>query len=108
MHITEILTLVALLLTAGWVGTFIAQAIKRPAWPSSVKLLLALVVAGLVGIATAYLSGSVLGLTAKWGSLTATDVLAFGAIVYTASAVWYNHYFKGAVWAETLGTWPKK
>lgn len=107
MQITEIITLVALLLTAGWVGAFIAQAIKRPAWPSSVKLILALVVSALVGVATAYLSGDVFGLTTQWGQLTAEDVLAFGAVVYAAAATWYRYYFKDTDWARALAAWPK-
>jgi hypothetical protein len=106
MDILEVLKLVALLLIAGWFGAFISQVIKRPAWPSSVKLLLALVVAAMVGIATAYLSGDVFGLTAKWGQLTADDVLAFAAVVYTAAATWYRFYFRGVDWAEKLGAWP--
>ena len=107
MKLTEIISLVALLLTAGWCGSFITQAIKRPKWPSSVKLILALVVSALVGLATAYLSGDVFGLTAQWGQLTAADVLAFGAVVYTAAATWYRFYFRDVDWAQSLGSWPK-
>lgn len=107
MQITEIITLVALLLTAGWAGAFIAQAIKRPNWPSSVKLALAIIVSALVGIATAYLSGDVFGLTAQWGQLTAEDVLAFGAVVYAAASGWYRLQFRDVDWAKALGEWPK-
>lgn len=107
MELTEIIMLVALVLTAGWFGAFITQAIKRPNWPSSVKLALALVVSALVGIATAYIAGDVFGLIAQWGQLTAADVLAFGAVVYAAASTWYRFYFKDAGWAESLGIWPK-
>lgn len=108
MQLTEIILLVALVLTAGWFGAFITQAIKRPNWPSSVKLVLALIVSALVGIATAYIAGDVFGLIAQWGQLTAADVLAFAAIVYTAAATWYRYYFKDVDWAQTLAAWPKK
>ena len=104
----EAITLVATLVTAGWASAYIAQAIKRPAWPSWVKLVLAMVVAALIGLATAWLSGDVLGITAKWGSLTAADVLAFAAVVFTAASIWYKATFKGVPWAETVGEWPAK
>lgn len=108
MQLPEIISLVALVLTAGWFGAFIAQAIKRPAWPSSVKLILSLVVSAAVGLATAWVAGDVLNLIAGWGSLTAGDVLAFAAIVYTAAATWYRFYFTDAPWAERLAAWPAK
>lgn len=106
MKWTEIVNLVAALLLSGWVAAFVVQLIKRANWKSWVKLVLAIVVSGLVGIATAWVSGDVIGLTAKWGSLTAADVLAFGAIVFTAASTWYRFYFSGQNWAENLGKWP--
>jgi len=107
MQLTELVLLIALVLTAGWFGAFITQAIKRPSWPSSVKLVLALVVSVFVGVASAYIAGDVFGLIAQWGQLTAADVMAFAAIVYTAASVWYHKYFKDVDWAKTLAAWPK-
>lgn len=107
MKWTELVNLVAALLLSGWVAAFIVQAIKRVRWRSWVKLALAIIVSGLVGIATAWVSGDLIGITAKWGNLTAADVLAFGAVVYGVSAAWYKFYFKGETWAENLGAWPK-
>lgn len=106
MKWTEIVNLVAALLLSGWVAAFIVQLIKRARWRSWVKLVLAVVVAGLVGIATAWISGDLIGLTAKWGNLTAADVLTFGALVFASAQTWYQFYFKGETWAENLGAWP--
>jgi len=106
MKWTEIVNLVALLLLSGWVATYIAQAIKRPAWPSGVKLSLAIIISGLVGLAAAWVSGDMIGITAKWGQLTAADVLAFGAVVFAVSAAWFKLYFKGEAWADNLAKWP--
>jgi len=105
---TEIVTLIATLATTGWLVMFVTQAIKRPSWPSWVKLLLAFVVSGIFGVASAWMSGSVLDITAHWGSLTAADVLAFGAVVYAAAATCYHIYFGDTSWMKGLAAWPWK
>ena len=61
MELTELLTLGAILITSGWVAAFLVQLLKRASWPSWVKLVLSLVMAGVVGIASAWLTGDVLG-----------------------------------------------
>ena len=108
MRWTEIVNLAAALLLSGWVAAFVVQLIKRANWKSWVKLVLAIVISALVGIATAWVSGDVIGITAKWGNLTAADVLAFGAIVFTAAQVWYHKLFGDQEWAQNLGKWPAK
>jgi hypothetical protein len=106
VRLTELITLIATLLASGYVGMIIAQLIKRPAWPSSVKLLLAIIVCLAMGLAAAWLSGSVLGITAKWGSLTTADVLGFAVLVYTAAATFYHRYFGDTNWMKGLEAWP--
>ena len=108
MKLTEIITLIATLLTAGWASMYLTQLIKQASWPSGVKLILAVVIAGLVGIATAWLSGDVLGITAKWGHLTAADVLAFGGIVYASAATWFKVYYQGTKWMNSVEAFPVK
>ena len=103
----ELVTLAATLLLAGWVSAFITQLIKREAWPSAVKLVLAIVVAFLVGLATVWLSGDLTAFIGKWGSLTSADVLTFGTLVFASAQVWYHKFFDDQAWAQNLGKWPK-
>jgi hypothetical protein len=105
---TEIITLIATLLASGFFSMWVVQIIKRATWPSSVKLILAIAVAIIVGLAAAWLSGDVLGITKKWGNLTAADILAFGGVVYAISAAWYERYFKGSAWMQTVAAFPNK
>ena len=107
----EIVTLIATLLTAGWVSAFLTQLIKRESWPSSAKLILSMVLAALVGLAAAWLSGDVTHFVTLWksGTLTATEVLTFGALVFASAQVWYHQFWSapGQLWAQKLGAFPK-
>lgn len=105
MELTELLTLGAILITSGWVAAFLVQLLKRASWPSWVKLVLSIVMAGVVGIASAWLTGDVLGFIGYWGSLTAEQVVTFATLVYGIAATWYRFYFKDATWAKSLGDW---
>jgi len=106
MNWIELANLGASLLLAGWVASFLTQLIKREAWPSTVKLILSIVLAALVGLATAWVDGSLLDFIGNWGSLSAEQVLTFGTLIYASSSTWYRFYFKDAVWAQALGSWP--
>ena len=108
MELSELFTLLATLLLSGWVAAFITQLIKQSPWASSVKLVLSVVVAGLVGLATAWVTGDVTKFLDLWPNMKADDILTFGVLVYTVSATWYRFYFKDATWAQNLGWWPKK
>jgi len=89
----EIVTLLAMLLVAGPLASFIIQQVKRCVWPDATKAALAWVVSFLVGLAGAWLAGDILGLVGKWGELTATDVIAAGTVVWTgATAFFYAVY----------------
>ena len=105
MQLKEILTLAATLIGSGWVAAVIVQLLKREQWPSSVKLILSMVVAALVGVAAAWLSGDVTRFVTlyKAGTLTADQVIAFAVLVFTAAQVWYHANFKQVGWAQSLG-----
>ena len=105
MQTTQVLTLVAVILTAGWFSAFLTQLFKREAWPSSVKLGLSMVVAALVGTAAAYLTGSVTHFVVLWqaGVVTAKEVIDFAVLIFTVAQVWYEKFMKGQGWAQTLG-----
>lgn len=108
MEWTELLTLLATLAISGWLSAFLVQLLKRAGWPSWTKLVLSLAMALVVGLATAWLSGDVMGFIGLWGNLTAEQVMTFATGVYVASATWYQFYFKDATWAQSLGAWPAK
>lgn len=108
MKWTEIVTLVATILVAGWFSAFITQLLKQQKWPSSAKLALSAVVAAGVAIGAAWLSGDVLGFVTiyKTGGLTAAEVMVFFTGVFTSGATWWKFYMKDATWAQNLAAWP--
>jgi hypothetical protein len=105
MQTIQIFTLLATIVTAGWFAAFITQLLKRVNWPSYVKLILSLVVAGLVGLATAWISGDVTRFVTLWksGGVTADQVIALATLIYVAAQAWYYGVFAKAGWAQTLG-----
>lgn len=94
MSATEIISLAAMLVISGGVASYLAQRIKREAWSARIKYVLALVLSGVVGLATAWLAGDVLGIIHGYGSLTAADVFAFLGGVYAAGQAFYVFWFK--------------
>jgi len=109
MKLTEVVTLLATVLVAGWFSAFITQALKQAKWPSSLKLALSAVIAALVALAAAWLSGDVLGFVTiyKTGGLTAAEVMVFFTGVFTSGATWWRFYMRDATWAQNLALWPK-
>jgi hypothetical protein len=105
MQITEVVTLLATILAAGWFAAVVVQFLKRTQWPSSVKLALAVVVSAIVGLAAAWLSGDVTRFVTIWkaGTVTANQVVAFAVLIFVAAQTWYHRYFKEQGWAQTLG-----
>lgn len=110
MKATEIITFIAMILVAGWFSAFITQALKQVKWPSSVKLILSAVIAGLVALAAAWLSGDVLNFVTvyKSGGLTANELMVYFTGVFTAGATWWRFYMRDATWAQNLALWPGK
>ena len=108
MNIVQIVTLIATLLVSGWVAAFITQALKRASWPSWTKLGLSMIVAALVGLATAWLSGDVTRFVTLWksGGVTADQFLTFATLIWVSASTWYRFWLKDATWARTLGAWP--
>jgi hypothetical protein len=94
VSLTEVITLVAMTLVAGGVASRLVEWIKGAHWSARAKWLLAVVLSGAVGLATAWLAGDVLGLLSAWGSLTAVQVFAFMGAVYATANGFYVLWFK--------------
>jgi hypothetical protein len=105
MQLIQIVTLLATVLTAGWLAAFFTQLLKREQWPSWVKLVLALVVSALVGLATAWLSGDVTRFVTLWksGGITADQVLVLATLIFASAQTWYKIVWPGDKWVETVG-----
>ena len=97
MSTFEMITLAAMLLASGGVASFLVQKLKRAAWSSRTKYVLALALSAAVGLATSWLAGDVLGLIAAWGDLTAAQVFAFLGAVYATATGFYELWFKNAI-----------
>jgi hypothetical protein len=110
MNLSQIVTLLATVLAAGWFSAFVVQLVKQQKWASWVKLALSAVIALLVTLATLYLSGEMTNFLTMWksGTLTAEHVIAFFTLVFTSAAAWYKLNFKDSTWAQSLGAWPSK
>lgn len=108
MKLTEIVTLLATVLVAGWFSAFIVQFIKQAKWSSWVKLVISGLIAIVVAIAALWLSGDVTSFLDiyKSGTISAEHVIAFATLVFTSAATWYRFFFKDATWAQNLGNWP--
>lgn len=106
MQLVQIVTLLATVLTAGWFAAAIVQLLKREQWASWIKLVLALVVSALVGIATAWLSGDATRFVTLWraGGITSNEIITFAVLVFTSAQVWYHKFFGEQGWAQTLST----
>lgn len=94
MSLTEVITLVAMILVAGGVSSRLVELIKGAHWSARSKWLLAVSLSAAVGLATAWLAGDVLGLLSAWGSLTAVQVFAFIGAVYATASGFYVFWFK--------------
>ena len=107
-NLVQILTIVAVIVTGGWFATMATQVFKRPSWPSWLKLGLAIVVSGLVGLASVWLSGGLTGFIVSWKHLSAADVIAVCTLVYAAAATWYHRVYANTTWLAALAYWPAK
>lgn len=110
MSTVEVITLIAMIITAGWTTSFVTQAIKQASWPSSARLLCAGAVALAFALATSWLSGELSGFIDVWasGSMTAEQVFVYFSGIFTASQAWFFAAFKDAEWARNLELWPGK
>ena len=108
MTILELINLVAAVLAGGFLTFLATQLVKQASWPKVVKLALSLVMAALVGLATAWLSGDVLSIVEQWGDLSAAEVLTFATLIWTTATIWYKVVFKDAEWVKELGAFPSR
>ena len=108
MQLIEFFNLLAAVLVGGLLTFIATQLIKRVGWPSWLKIILSLVMAGVFALATAWLNGDVRTVIHAWGSLTSGEVLTLGTLMWTTATVWYHVVFKDASWAKSIGNFPKR
>lgn len=101
----EWINLIVAIVVAAPVSILIAQVLKKAAWADGAKAVLATIVCVGVGVAQTWIAGDLLGLIGRWGTLTATDVLAWAGAVFAAAQIEYQAYFKGQPWMVKLGEW---
>ena len=101
MSIPEAISLLAMILLAGGVASRLVELIKRAHWSDRAKWLLSVALSTVVGLATAWLAGDVLGLVAAWGSLTAAQAFAFIGAVYATANGFYVLWFRPRASAST-------
>lgn len=93
MSITEIVTLVALLVTGG-IAAYVIQWVKRADWSSRPKWALSVVISAVFGLATSWLAGDVLGLIDAWGELSGAEVFAWLSATYVTATGFYELWVK--------------
>ena len=94
MSLTEAISLTAMILVAGGVSSRLVELIKGALWSARAKWVLAVALSAVVGLATAWLAGDVLGLLSAWGSLAAAEVFSFIGAVYATANGFYVLWFK--------------
>lgn len=107
MNTLEVINLVCAVIVSPVVYMLAVQLFKRPEWPPLVKSVLAIVVSGIVAIAQSWISGDLGALIDDWGTITATRVVAYWAIVYSAGQVVYNAIGGNELMAR-IGEWPSR
>lgn len=107
-NITQWLTVIAVVITGGWFATMATQLLKRPSWPSWAKLALAIGVSAVVGLASVWLAGGLTSFISSWGHLSAAQILAVCALIYTAAATWFHRVYGSTTWFAALAWWPNK
>jgi hypothetical protein len=98
----EWVNVLASVLVAAPVAMVIAQAIKRDHWSERVNMPLAFVVCAAVALAQSWLAGDVLHIAHAWGSLSATEVVAYVTGVYAVANAEYHLLFAGSSWMLRL------
>jgi predicted exporter len=91
MSAYELANLAAALLVSGPIASALTQAVKRSGWRRSTRLLLAVGISLAVGVAQAWISGSI---PAAGGGLTAESALAASLVVFTGASAFYRLYFR--------------
>jgi hypothetical protein len=89
MQLTPFFNMLAVILTGGWLSSFLTQLIKHINWPSYTKLLLSLVMALIVGAAASWTSGDLTSFVKLWqkGTPGTGQVLTYATLVFTSAQV---------------------
>lgn len=98
MNATEIITLVALILTTGALVSVVFQALKKYIPENNAaRAVLCWAFCIVVALAESWLAGDVLGLLGSWqaGTMTAGQLFAYGSGLFAAATAVYNAYYKG-------------
>jgi uncharacterized membrane protein len=105
----EWVTLVAMFFVAGPVTMLIVQLLKNVQWSAGVKIVLAVVVSVLVGLAGTWISGTATGVVESWGDLTAVEVAGLAGAAFAGATLYYKTWFAGTSWGKKLADtlWPK-
>ncbi len=98
----DLVGIIALMIVSGFFTTVVVQILKQAKWSARIKQALAVAVSVLVGLATVWLAGDVLGLINGWGHLTSADVWAVMVSVYTAANIWYKSILQKAGFMDRL------
>ncbi len=107
MSTLETINLICAVIVSPTVYMLAVQLLKRPEWPPLAKSVLAIAVSGIVATAQSWISGDLGALIDDWGTLTATRVIAYWAVVYSAGQVVYNAIGGNELMAR-LGEWPSR
>ena len=94
--------LAAIVLVSGPVAMIVAQAIKQDHFSERINMPLAFVVCAAVALAQSWLAGDVLHIAHAWGSLSATEVVAYVTGVYAVANAEYHLLVAGSPWMLRL------
>lgn len=102
MEWNEIIALAVAVILWAPLSVALAQLLKRVSWPDGVKALVSVVAAVIVGVASTWPTGELLGIVGSWGELTSAQIIAYAGVVFAAAQLWYHTYLAGVPWMKRL------
>jgi hypothetical protein len=98
----ELVNLLVAFILSGFVSTIVVQWVKNCRWGDAAKVVVALGVSALVGLAQVWVSGGLLELMNRWGELTAADIIAVFGATFAGASFFYKTKFADTSFMKKL------
>ena len=98
----ELVNLLVAFILSGFISTIVVQWVKSCRWPDWGKVVVAIGVSALVGLAQVWVSGGLLDLMGRWGTLSAADILSVIGATFAGASLFYKTRFGDTVWMKKL------
>lgn len=101
-HWKELVNLLVAFVLSGFVSAIIVQWVKSCRWPDWSKVVVAICVSAAVGLAQVWVSGGLLDLMNRWGTLSAADIISVMGAVFAGASLFYKTRFGDTAFMKRL------